>query len=159
MIAIDNEIAVAAPPSKVWQLLADLPRYRSWHPFIRLTGKAELGAELDYEYTSILRTKRVRHSPARITRFEPGQALEWTMGIGSFFVQVERYELARHPLGTRLRHCVEYRGLVSILFRGASSSAAHARMCEADDAIRTHLAGKNTPPRPQSPPCRGQRRR
>lgn len=156
MIAVENEIAVAAPPAKVWRILTDFPRYRNWHPFIRLTGEAKAGAAIDYEYTSDLRTRRKRHSPGKITRFERNVAFEWTMGVRPFFEQVERYELAPHPLGTRLRHRVEFRGVVAFLFRGRPSRATHARMCEADDALRTLLAGKR--PAPAKPPARSARR-
>lgn len=158
MIAVENEIAVAGAPAKVWRILTDFPGYRNWHPFIRLTGEAKTGAEIDYEYTSDLRTRRKRHSPGTITRLERNVAFEWTMGIRHFFQQVERYELSPHPLGTRLRHSVEFRGLVGFLFRGRPSRASHARMCEADDALRTLLAGKK--PSSAKPPARtGKRHR
>jgi len=143
VIAVENEIAVTVAPAKVWQILTDFARYRDWHPFIRLTGEARAGAAIDYEYTSVLRSRRKRHSPAVITRFERNVAFEWTMGVRRFFQQVERYELAPHPLGTRLRHRLEYRGAVAILFSGKPSNAAHARLCEADGVLRSLLAGKN----------------
>ncbi len=114
------------------------------------------GAEIDYEYTSDLRTRRKRHSPGKITRLERNVAFEWAMGIRHFFEQVERYELAPHPLGTRLHHRVEFRGMVGFLFRGRPSRASHARMCEADDALRTLLAGKK--PSPAKPPARNGRK-
>lgn len=156
MIAVENEIAVAAPPAKVWRILTDFPGYKTWHPFIRLTGEAKAGAEIDYEYTSDLRTRRKRHSPGKITRLERNVAFEWAMGIRHFFEQVERYELAPNPLGTRLHHRVEFRGMVGFLFRGRPSRASHARMCEADDALRTLLAGKK--PSPAKPPARNGRK-
>lgn len=142
MIAVENVIAVAAPPSKVWRLLTDFAHYRDWHPFIRLIGEVKAGAEINYEYTSVMRTRRKRYSPATITRFERNAALEWTMGIRHLFQHVESYELTAHPLGTRLRHRIEYRGFVSILFRGSPSDAAHARICEADSVLRSRFAGK-----------------
>ena len=159
MIAVENEIAVAAPPAKVWRILTDFPGYKTWHPFIRLRGEAKSRAEIDYEYTSDLRTRRKRHSPGKITRLERNVAFEWTMGIRRFFEQVERYELEPHPLGTRLRHRVEYRGMVAFIFRGSPSRATHARMCEADDGLRTLVAGKKgslARPMPRGP--RRQRR-
>lgn len=159
MTRVENEIAVKAAPSEVWRLLTDFPRYRDWHPFIRLTGEAKLGSAIDYEYTSVLRTKRARHSPAIVTRFEPGVAFEWTMGIRPMFEQVETYELASHPLGTRLRHRIEYRGVVAFLFKGAASRAANARMCEADDALRSFLGKKARKVQPPARPDRGGRKR
>ncbi len=154
MTRVENEIAVQASPAEVWRLLTDFPRYRDWHPFIRLAGEAKLGGPIVYEYTSVLKTKRARHSPAIISQFEPGAAFEWTMGIRRFFEQVETYELAPHPLGAQIRHRIEYRGMVGFLFKGAASRAAHARICEADDALRSYL-GKTT--RKAQPPVRQER--
>lgn len=164
MISVENEIAVHAPPSRVWRALADFPRYRDLHPFIRLIGEARDGAAIEYEYTSVLRTRRKRPTPATITRFEKDVALEWRVGIRRVFEHVEGYDLARHPMGTRLKHRIEYRGAFAFAFllARAATKAAHARICAADDALRSHLAGKKprtaVPGEPNRPRGRKNRR-
>lgn len=160
MSRAENEIAVHAQPSKVWRLLTAFPHYRDWHPCIRLAGEARDGAAIEYEYTSVLRTRRARPTPATITRFERDIAFKWRVGIRRIFEHVERYELAQHPLGTGLRHSIQYRGACAFLLLRAARAAAHARISQADDALRSHLAGQK--PRnaacPADRPRRGGRR-
>ncbi|AQR75104.1 SRPBCC domain-containing protein [Sphingomonas sp. LM7] len=144
MRIIENETAIAAPPAQVWRVLSDFPGYCGWHPFIRLSGEATLGAEVDYEFTAILRSRRVRHSPAVITRLERDTALEWQMGYRHVFQHIESWELSRLPTGTRLRHWVEFRGAFALLMSRAARNAAHSRMCEADDDLRSHVEGKKS---------------
>ena len=43
---ITTEITINASPIKVWNALMDFESYPEWNPFIRITGKAEVGEKL-----------------------------------------------------------------------------------------------------------------
>jgi hypothetical protein len=46
-LELRTEIAIAAPPARVWQVLTDFSAYHEWNPFITsITGKPAVGAEL-----------------------------------------------------------------------------------------------------------------
>ena len=43
-----TEIAIAAPPERIWDVLTDFDAYPSWNPFITsIAGRPEVGAELE----------------------------------------------------------------------------------------------------------------
>jgi hypothetical protein len=74
---IETEIGIAAPPTAVWAILADFPRYPEWNPFIlEVEGDVRLGAAVHYrfEFPRGFRIWAVAH----ILAFEPGRELVWT---------------------------------------------------------------------------------
>jgi hypothetical protein len=46
-VLLETHIEIAAPPERVWAVLADFPRYPDWNPFIRaIAGTPALGSRL-----------------------------------------------------------------------------------------------------------------
>jgi hypothetical protein len=44
---VQTQVRIAAPASRVWQVLTDFPRYPEWNPFItEIEGVPEVGARL-----------------------------------------------------------------------------------------------------------------
>jgi len=74
---IETEVAIAAPPSAVWDVLVDFPSYPEWNPFIlKVDGDVRLGAAVRYrfEFPRGLRIWAVAH----VLAFELGRELLWT---------------------------------------------------------------------------------
>lgn len=162
MIRVENEVAIAARPEAVWDVLMDFEGYPRWHPFIRFTGTAVLGGEVEYFYTSKLpgmRRFRKMRAFAGITALEAPSDFAWRIDMGSFFFRVDEiYHLERHPTGTRLAHRTEYRGLVALLAPAGLASRAYTTMCQADAALRAHFAKRPPPPAPPRKPRKWGRR-
>lgn len=71
----EKSTRIDAPPSEVWAVLADLPRYPEWNTYspkaegeLREGGVVTITADLDGE---------IRVVDNRVTRVEPGQVLCW----------------------------------------------------------------------------------
>jgi hypothetical protein len=74
---IRTQIAIDAPPARVWDVIADFSRYPDWNPFIlEVIGEARLGASVRYRF-EFPRGIRI-WAVASILRFEPGKELLWS---------------------------------------------------------------------------------
>jgi hypothetical protein len=74
---IRTEIRIDAPPSRVWRVLTDFPRYPEWNPFIlEVKGVVRQDAVVPYRF-EFPRGIRL-WANARILRFAAEQELRWT---------------------------------------------------------------------------------
>ena len=68
---------IAAPPSVVWAVLADLPRYGEWNPFTpRAEGRLAVGESI-LLHIQLGRAARLRTQSQRIVELSPERALVW----------------------------------------------------------------------------------
>ena len=146
MTLVETELMLSVPPSKVWQALVAFADYARWHPYIRLSGPAELGARIEYIYTLDLVSRRTLPAAATIIALEPQRVLAWRIRVLPILSIAEGYELLAERSATRLRHWTEYRGLLAILSGRKMAARANAMMREADFALHAHLirAGKKS---------------
>lgn len=74
---IKTRIGIDAPPSRVWQILTDFPRYPEWNPFIlEVDGNVYQDAKIHYRF-EMPRGIRIR-TPAVVARFEPERELRFS---------------------------------------------------------------------------------
>jgi hypothetical protein len=73
---IETQIAIEAPPERVWAVVADFPRYPEWNPFIlEVDGVVREGSSARYRFEF---PKGVRiWAMAKILRYAPGDELLW----------------------------------------------------------------------------------
>jgi hypothetical protein len=73
---IRTEIAIKASMARVWDIIADFPRYPEWNPFIlEVIGEVRQGASVRYRFEF---PKGVRiWAVAKILRYEPQKELLW----------------------------------------------------------------------------------
>lgn len=111
---IDTAIDLDATPDRVWEVLADLPGYAEWNPFIvSASGSVERGARLDIRLRDAGGTER-RFRP-RVLAAEPGRELRWLGRLGLPGLFDGEHALVLTPLEgerTRLRHTERMRGLL-----------------------------------------------
>lgn len=111
MVRIETELVIAAPPKRVWSVLADLARWGEWNPLMpEARGTLELGGKLAVVAHGP-DGKRLRFT-ARVVEFEPGRALAWKGGVPGVLLGRHYFRLASHEGGgTRLTHGEEWSGL------------------------------------------------
>jgi hypothetical protein len=81
---IHTEIDIAAPPEKVWTILADNTRYPEWNPYhVRVEGTLAVGSRLDVELHKP-NGERVHIEP-HVIRLTPDEELTWGGGIKGIF--------------------------------------------------------------------------
>ena len=103
---------IAAPPERVWAVLADFAGYERWNPvFRRMTGRCEPGAAIRFVVAGGPAAVPIT---AEIVVVEPGRELRWVgpaqrwlrrVALGSHWFRLEPTE---H--GTRLEHGETFRG-------------------------------------------------
>lgn len=145
MVAIENEIALSAPPGAVWRALTDFERYTAWHPVVRLQGTAELGSVLDYSLVKTVSYGFTAAARARITRLEPDRTLQWQFGIPLLFRFTETYSLTPRQAGTALVHRIEFRGLGVVLPRKRFLARSQDMACKANEGLARYLDARKSP--------------
>jgi len=110
---IETNIDIAAPASRVWEILVEFAAYADWNPYlVRVEGTAEAGAE-------IIVTSRPggdgpeMKQPVRVVSVDPPHAMRWEGGLPdrSQFLGDHWFEL--QPVGdarTRLHHFERFSG-------------------------------------------------
>ncbi len=75
MKELHTEIEILAPPEKVWEVLADFPRYEEWNPFIRkVSGAFHEGGYLTVH--SVQGGEKTVYQPG-IVRYNEGWEFSW----------------------------------------------------------------------------------
>ena len=144
MRAVETGIDIAAPPWRVWLVLADFAAYPAWNPFLtKVEGRPEQHARL-----------RVRVEPPgrsaltlapRVVALETGRELRWrgrllfARGLLDAEHAVELALLAEGR-ATRLRHMARFTGLLAPLAGAAGVLDTTRRGLEAMDAAVKALA-------------------
>jgi len=101
-VVLHEEAVIKAEPSRIWQILVDLPRYSEWNPWLtRAEGRAEPGAEVDVDVVLGNRTMKAKHV---VLAVEPEKRFCWRdAGWNSWFVYGQRCRtLDRQADGTVL---------------------------------------------------------
>ena len=118
---LHTEITIDATPERVWEILTDLPSYRSWNPFvIASAGRVAVGQRL-VNRLQPPGGRAVTFKPT-VTIVEPTTTFEWLgrLGLPGIFDGRHRFDL--EPTadgGTRLTHREFFRGLLVPLFRSS----------------------------------------
>ena len=143
MKRIETQIAIAAPPERVWAILTDFPAHASWNPFITaISGEPRQGGRL------AIRVQppggRGMNFRPRLLAVEPGRELRW---LGRLFVpglfDGEHYFLLEPAAGgTRLTHGEKFSGLL-VAMMGRSGFDPIERGFEAmNQALKARAEGK-----------------
>jgi hypothetical protein len=110
---LETSIDIDAPPEAVWAVLADLPSYPDWNPFIRAAkGTLAPGERLDVEIQPE-RGRAMRFKPTVITA-EPGRELRWLgkLLVRGIFDGEHRFTIEPAGHGTRLVQAERFTGVL-----------------------------------------------
>ena len=119
MRTITTEIAIAAPPDRVWETLLDFAAYGDWNPFVTsLSGDPAVGSRLEATIEPP-DGKPMRLRPT-VTAHEPERLFQWLGSVGVRGVIDGRHSFRLSPTehGTRFEHREDFTGLLSFLMSG-----------------------------------------
>lgn len=140
MHAIRTEALIPASPDAVWAVLTDFDRFSEWNPLnVDAVGPARLGARIPMTFVNPAKAGAKISMPVKITRFEPGRALEWVGHIPLLFRGRHFFNLTPEGTGTRLQHGEDQSGLIS---RSISSEQIDRDFVPAYQAMNAALADR-----------------
>ncbi len=100
---VTSSIDIEASARAVWSVLTDLPRFRTWNPFIRAArGSTEVGDTVRVRVRSSFGLPLVFH--AKVLESEANRELHWRGYLGSPWFACGEHWFTIEPLdGTRVR--------------------------------------------------------
>ena len=109
---------IAAPPERVWAVVADFNRYAEWNPLnIWAKGEARAGGRVPMRFVDAGGGKgKVISQTVTVTVCEPPRRLEWVGHIPLLFTGRHFLELTPEAGGTRLAHGEDLSGFMPSLF-------------------------------------------
>jgi len=121
MQEIKTQIAISAPPSKVWSIITDINNWQEWSPIINASnGEASIGSKLSITMMGKEEGKDgPKYNPIIKELNEPGY-FRWRahMLAGFIFTNDKIFELKKTESGTHLTHTESFKGLLAPIFCG-----------------------------------------
>jgi hypothetical protein len=111
MTEISAAIDIAAPPERVWAVLADLASYPQWHPVFReASGLLAAGNRITLT-SAHPATDRTMTARVKVLTAEPAAELRWVSSVFGVMRSERSFTLSPTAGGTRLVQAGSYRGL------------------------------------------------
>ena len=142
MRTITTEIAIAAPPARVWEALMGFAAYGDWNPFVTsISGDSSVGGRLDVAIEPP-GGKPMRFHPA-VTAHEPERLFQWlgSLGVKGVFDGRHSFRLSPTEHGTRFEHREDFTGLLGFLMSGARRDQTEAGFRAMNEALKAHCEG------------------
>ena len=135
--AIRTECVIAAPPAKVWAVLADFAAWPAWNPLnLEAHGEAKVGARVPMVFRNLASGKpgAVLRDTVRIVAAEPGRELAWMGHVPLLFRGRHGFLLTPTPDGTHVVQTEVLTGLVPAMWSAARIARDFVPAYEAVDA-------------------------
>ncbi len=144
MREIRTEIEIAAPPSKIWEVLTEVDKWKEWSPIINdASGKAALGSALSITMCGKdgKGGKAGQKYQPVVTVFEAPKRFEWTatMMAGFIFTNGKILELEPSGSGTRLVHKETFSGMMVPLMWGMMEGAVPQMLNSMNEALKVKI--------------------
>ncbi|HEY2239321.1 MAG TPA: SRPBCC domain-containing protein [Streptosporangiaceae bacterium] len=108
---ISSSTNIAAPPEKVWAILADLANYGQWHPaYQSVAGELTVGSTLIIKTTSPATGNPITLK-VRVLTVDPDCELAWASRLLGVTTIRRRFVLRPADGGTELTQAGTYRGM------------------------------------------------
>lgn len=120
--AIRTECVIAAPPAKVWAVLADFAAWPAWNPLnLEARGEAKVGARVPMVFRDLPSGKAdaVIRQTVTIVAAEPGRELAWAGHVPLLFKGRHGFLLTPQGEATHVLHTETLSGLVPALWSAA----------------------------------------
>ncbi|QMU78122.1 SRPBCC domain-containing protein [Streptacidiphilus sp. PB12-B1b] len=139
MLEIAASIQITGPPEAVWAVLADLPGYPQWNPFIRkATGELVVGGKLNCRIHPE-NAPSLSFKPVVLT-VEPGRELCWRgmLLAPGIMDGTHRFVLEANDRGTLLKQSEVFTGLLTTLL-GTPLRAVRKDFERLNEALRKRV--------------------
>lgn len=120
--AIRTACVIAAPPSKVWAVLADFAAWPAWNPLnLEAHGEAKVGARVPMVFRDLPSGKpdAVIRQTVTIVAAEPGRELAWAGHVPLIFKGRHGFLLTPRDGGTHVLHTETLSGLLPATWSAA----------------------------------------
>jgi len=138
MREITTEIEIAAPATKVWNLLTDFDHWKEWNPIVKqASGVATLGSKLSVTMRCENGKDGPKYTPI-ITIFEEPKSFRWRgkMMAEFLFTNDKVFELEETGSGTRLIHKELFSGLLLPLFGSMLNEGVPSMLQSMNEALK-----------------------
>ncbi len=127
MKQLQSTIEIDAAPEQVWSVLADLPAFSGWNPFIReARGQLDEGARLTIRVQPP-GGRSIRFHPT-VTRVDPGRELRWLGRTGVAGIFDGEHVHLLDPVGggrTRYTQSERFTGVLTWFAGGTLTKTLH----------------------------------
>ncbi|SUS03301.1 conserved hypothetical protein [uncultured Defluviicoccus sp.] len=144
MPKLEMEVEIAAPPERVWQVLANFEQYATWHPYLTIEGRAELYARIMTSWRLSGSDQRTMRSRGTVWRLDLNEKLELIDGNPLLYQSKQFFYLTPTDKGTLLRHGVVISGFWAAWRFSHGHKIERLRPYRAafEEALIRRLAGK-----------------
>ena len=135
---VRTEITIEAPPSRVYAVLVDFPKWREWNPFIvEAEGAATEGERLKLRFNDGMRFEPV------VEAAKPGERLQWLgklWNVGGLFDGRHVFELEEVAGGrTRLLQHEEFAGVLARPLMWAMGDKVAQNFAKLNEALKRRV--------------------
>jgi len=152
MFTVDHSLHLAVPLARVWRLLADVDRYRDWHPFIILKRDPDEPRKITYTYRR--RGADQFTVETEISKLDRQRVIAWRVGVRWLLEIEESFVVAKELQGTHLVHGMCCTGCLAFLFWPLFRRGLRNVLMLTDRSLAAHLKRATTIAR-YSQPRRG----
>ena len=145
---LSSQIEIAATPAEVWAVLADLPGYADWNPFVvEAAGNVVVGERLRVRIQPV--GGRAMTFKPRVTAAEPARELAWlgSAGVRGLFDGAHRFELRPSATGTLLLQSEEFTGVLVPLVWRSMAAGSQAGFEQMNLALKRRVEARARAPR------------
>jgi hypothetical protein len=138
---LHTTVEIDATPQEVWAVLADLPAYGQWNPFI-VSSAGELTPGATMTNTMRDATGESTFTPTVLTA-DPGRELRWLgqVGPGGIFSGEHRFVIEEAGPGrVRLTQAEDFSGVLVPFFRGRLHDATLPQFHAMNQALAARVA-------------------
>ena len=138
MRELRTEIEIAAPTTKVWNILTDFNAWKEWNPIVnQASGVASLGSELSITMRGKGDKEGPKYMPI-VTILEAPKSFRWRgkMMFEFLFTNDKVFELEKTGSGTRLIHKELFSGMLVPLFWSKLNQGVPPMLKSMNDALK-----------------------
>lgn len=157
MKILETQVEIAAPASRVWQILTDFAAYPDWNPFIvKAGGELREGGRLALTMQPPGR-KAMNFAP-RVLKAQANRELRW---LGNLWVRGlfdgEHYFIIEElgPERARLTHGERFGGILVPLLKGMLDGPTRQGFEQLNQALKARAEQGGGEPAASSPPAGG----